>query len=142
MKIVYYALALLAGIALSVEGAIYGELGNFVGKLESSFYNFFAGTIIIGLIVLFFGRGSLGYTFRAPKWTLLGGLLGSIYLTILIISIPLVGVGLAMVSVILGQMVASMVIEHNGWLGSPKRPINRDKLMASALMLVALFLIF
>ncbi|WP_313636179.1 DMT family transporter, partial [Exiguobacterium sp.] len=94
MKIVYYALALLAGIALSVEGAIYGELGNFVGKLESSFYNFFAGTIIIGLIVLFFGRGSLGYTFRAPKWTLLGGLLGSIYLTILIISIPLVGVGL------------------------------------------------
>ncbi|WP_313350419.1 DMT family transporter, partial [Exiguobacterium sp.] len=61
---------------------------------------------------------------------------------ILIISIPLVGVGLAMISVILGQMVASMVIEHNGWLGSPKRPINRDKLMASALMLVALFLIF
>lgn len=138
MKIVYYVLALLAGIALSVEGAIYGELGNFVGKLESSFYNFFAGTIIIGLIVLFFGKGSLGYTFRAPKWTLLG----SIYLTILIISIPLVGVGLAMISVIIGQMIASMVIEHYGWLGSPKRPINRDKLTASALMLVALFFIF
>ena len=142
MKIVYYALALLAGIALSVEGAIYGELGNFVGKLESSFYNFFAGTIIIGLIVLFFGRGSLGYTFRAPKWTLLGGLLGSIYLTILIISIPLVGVGLAMISVIIGQMIASMIIEHKGWLGSPRVAINKDKLIASGLMVIALFLIF
>ena len=94
MKFIYYLFALLAGISLSIEGAIYGELGNSIGKLESSFYNFFAGTIIIGIIMLFFGKGSLGYTFKAPKWTLLGGLLGSIYLTILIISIPLVGVGL------------------------------------------------
>ncbi|MCD7036354.1 DMT family transporter [Metabacillus sp. GX 13764] len=142
MKIIIYLIPVIAGMSLSIEGAIYGELGKTIGKMESSFYNFFAGTIIIGLIWLFFGKGNLGYTLKAPKWTLLGGLLGTIYLTVLVISIPLVGVGLSMVTVIIGQMVMSMVIEHFGWLGSEPVKINKEKVTAVLLMGLALAFIF
>lgn len=142
MKLWVYIVALVAGAFLSIEGAIYGELGNSVGKLESSFYNFFVGTIIISIVLLFLGKGSLSYAFKAPKWQLTGGLLGIIYLTILIVSIPVVGVGLSMISVIIGQMVMSMIIEHKGWLGSRKSKINKEKFGAIILMLVALILIF
>lgn len=141
-KIWVYVLALLAGVSLSIEGAIYGVLGESIGKLETSFYNFAVGSVIIGVILLFFGKGKLSYSKRAPKWQLSGGILGVIYLTLLVYGIPYLGVGLTMISVIAGQMAMSMVIEHNGWLGSAKTGVTKEKMMAVALMFAALLLVF
>ncbi|WP_350019771.1 DMT family transporter [Priestia flexa] len=142
MKFWIYIVAVLAGMSLSIEGAIYGVLGQSVGKLESSFYNFAVGSVILGIIVLFLGKGSLSYSAKAPKWQLTGGVFGVIYLTILVIGVPLLGVGLTMISVIVGQMAMSMIIEHKGWLGSSKTPITKEKVMAVALMAIALLLVF
>ncbi|WP_225434169.1 DMT family transporter [Peribacillus tepidiphilus] len=141
-NILFYIIALLSGVTLSIEGTIYAELGESIGKLESSLYNFAVGSIILGIALLFLGKGSLSYTFKAPKWQLSGGLLGVIYLTILVIGIPIVGVGLAMSSVVVGQMVMSMIIEHKGWLGSPKIKVKKEKIIAVALMIVSLVLIY
>jgi bacterial/archaeal transporter family-2 protein len=141
MHYIFYLFALLAGAALSFEGGIYAELGKHIGKLETSFYNFFMGTILIGLIWLFWGKGKLSYTMQAPKWSLLGGLLGGIYLTVIVISVPFVGVGITMVSVMIGQLLMSMVVEHFGWLGSKKARVNKEKIFAIVAMLIALILI-
>lgn len=142
MKVLFYIAALLAGAALSVEGALYAILGESIGKLESSLYNFVVGTIILGIALLFWGKGTLSYTVKAPKWQLTGGLLGIIYLTVLVIGIPLIGVGLAMSSVVVGQLVMSMIIEHKGWLGSPMVKVRSEKIIAVFLMLVSIFLIY
>ncbi|SDQ05617.1 DMT family transporter [Virgibacillus salinus] len=142
MRYISYILALLAGAALSFEGALYGELGKTIGKLETSFYNFFVGSIILGLLWLFFGKGKLSYAVEAPKWTLLGGVLGVVYLTSIVISVPFVGVGITMVAVIIGQLVMSMVIEHYGWLGSKKSRINKEKILAIISMIIALVLVY
>jgi len=141
MRYLSYILALLAGAALSFEGAIYGELGKTIGQLETSFYNFFMGSIIMGLLWLFFGKGKLSYAVEAPKWSLLGGVLGVVYLTAIVISVPFVGVGITMVSVIIGQLVMSMVIEHYDWLGSKQTRINKEKVFAVISMCIALILI-
>ena len=141
MRFISYILALLAGAALSFEGAIYAELGKTIGQIETSFYNFFMGSIIMGLLWLFFGKGQISYTLEAPKWSLLGGVLGVVYLTSIVISVPYVGVGITMVAVIIGQLVMSMVIEHFGWLGSKKTRINKEKILAVISMIIALILI-
>ncbi len=141
MRYLSYLLALLAGAALSFEGAIYAELGKTIGQIETSLYNFFMGSIIMGLLWIFFGKGDLSYTLKAPKWTLLGGGLGVVYLTAIVISVPYVGVGISMVAVIIGQLVMSMVIEHFGWLGSKKTKINKEKIFAVISMIIALILI-
>ncbi|UQZ37332.1 hypothetical protein C2I18_01120 [Paenibacillus sp. PK3_47] len=141
MRYISYVLALLAGAALSFEGAIYGELGKSIGELETSFYNFLAGSIIMGLLWIFFGKGKLSHVMEAPKWTLLGGILGVVYLTSIVISVPFVGVGITMAAVIIGQMVMSMIIEHYGWLGSRKIKINKYKILALLSMVAALVLI-
>ncbi|WP_160724961.1 DMT family transporter [Bacillus sp. USDA818B3_A] len=142
MRYLSYILALLAGSALSFEGAIYGELGKTIGQLETSFYNFFMGSIIMGLLWIFFGKGKLSYAVEAPKWSLLGGVLGVVYLTAIVISVPFVGVGISMVAVIIGQLVMSMVIEHYGWLGSKQTRINKEKVFAVISMMIALILIY
>ena len=99
------------------------------------------GSIIMGLLWLFFGKGKLSYVVAAPKWTLLGGILGVVYLTSIVISVPFVGVGITMVAVIIGQLVMSMVIEHYGWLGSQKSRINKEKIFAVISMIIALVLV-
>lgn len=58
MRFISYLLALLAGAALSFEGAIYAELGKTIGQIETSFYNFFMGSIIMGLLWLFLEKES------------------------------------------------------------------------------------
>jgi bacterial/archaeal transporter family-2 protein len=141
MRYFAYILALLAGTALSFEGAIYGELGKSIGQLETSFYNFFMGSIIMGLLWVFFGKGKLSYVVEAPKWSLLGGILGVVYLTSIVVSVPFVGIGITMVAVIIGQLVMSMVIEHFGWLGSQKSRINKEKIFAVISMVIALVLV-
>ncbi|MBM7702885.1 DMT family transporter [Metabacillus iocasae] len=143
MKVVLYVLAVLAGVALSMEGAIAGVLGHTIGKLEASYYIFIMGTFVMGIAMLFVGQGNkLSYVFQAPKWRLSGGFLGIIYLTILVISIPFLGVSASMISVIIGQMMASMLIEHFGWLGSSKVKVDKYRILALASMAVALILIF
>ncbi|GGO04523.1 DMT family transporter [Saccharibacillus kuerlensis] len=141
MRYIYYLLALMAGAALSFEGAIYAELGKSVGQIETSFYNFLMGTVIMGLLLLFFGKGDLPHVLKAPKWSLLGGVLGVVYLTSIVVSVPFVGVGTTMVAVIIGQMIMSMVIEHYGWLGSERTGVNKEKVLAVLSMTVALLLI-
>ena len=96
--------------------------------MESSLYNFAVGSIILAIALLFLGKGSLSYTVRAPKWELTGGLLGVVYLTVLVFAIPVIGVGLAMGSVVVGQMIMSAIIEHYGLLGSEKKPLRIEKL--------------
>ncbi|WP_404457781.1 DMT family transporter [Oceanobacillus kapialis] len=141
MRYLAYILAVLAGTALSFESAIYGQLGETIGELETSFYNFFMGTLLMGLLWLFFGKGRLSYAMEAPKWSLLGGILGVVYLTAIVISVPFVGVGITMVTVIIGQLIMSMVIEHYGWLGIKQTKINKEKIFAVISMVIALILI-
>ncbi|TGA98973.1 DMT family transporter [Sporolactobacillus shoreae] len=141
-KAIFYLVALISGTALSLEGAIYGELGKIIGQFESSFYNFFVGSILLTLIVLFFGRGKLSHTLSMPRWYLLGGLFGVSYLTILVFGVPKVGVGISMIAVVAGQMIMSMFIEHFGWLGSVKNRITRRKVLAIVCMLGALIVIY
>ncbi|MFD1066826.1 DMT family transporter [Oceanobacillus locisalsi] len=141
MRYFAYILAVLAGTALSFESAIYGQLGESIGELETSFYNFFMGTLIMGLLWLFFGKGKLSYAKKAPTWSLLGGILGVVYLTAIVISVPFVGVGITMVTVIIGQLIMSMVIEHFGWFGIKQTRINKEKVFAVISMIFALILI-
>jgi len=137
-----YLLALLAGTALSLESAFLGEMGEVVGELESSLYAFAMGAVIMALVVLLTGKGNLGYVLQAPKWQLTGGILGAAYLTLIIVSVPHIGVGLSMVAVIVGQLAISMLIEHFGWLGSRVVRLTREKVLAVACMIAALLLIY
>lgn len=141
MKVVMYLLALIAGAALSLEGAIYGELGKNIGQLESSLYNFAIGSIILALLVLFWGKGSLSAVTKAPKWMLLGGVLGTIYLTIIVIVAPKLGIAITMIAVVAGQLISSMLIEHKGWLGSQLLRVNRYHFASIAFLSIALLML-
>ncbi|WP_411347375.1 DMT family transporter [Paenibacillus sp. WLX2291] len=140
-KLLIYAAAVIAGMSLSIEAAIGGALGEHIGELESTYYIFIIGAMATFLVTLFFGKGNLKQIFTVPRWNLTGGLLGVVYLGLLVISVTLIGVGVSVTAVIVGQIVMSIIIEHFGLLGAERIPLNKNRLAAVVLLAVSFILI-
>ena len=130
----------LAGMGLSVEAGLLGPLGAEIGHGWATLGIFGLGTVLLtfGLV---FGRANLAALFSQPRWTLLGGVLGPVYVFALTLATPHIGVGLTMVGILFGQVAASLVIDHNGWLGSRRRSIDLHRVGALVAILAALWLI-
>lgn len=142
MKFIYYFLAFIGGASLSIEGAIGGTLGENIGEIETTFYMFSVGFMTVLLISLFFGKGDLSQIVKVPKWQLLGGSLGSFYNLMLVVSVPFIGVGLAVIAALFGQLAMSSLIEHKGWFETNKIKFSKNKGIAIVLLALSLYLVY
>lgn len=131
---------LVAGMGLAVEAGLLGPLGVDIGHFSATFSIFSVGTLLL-TFALVFARPRMAELFAQPRWLLIGGVLGPIYVVVLTIATPLVGVGMTMVGVLCGQVAGSLLIDHFGWLGSVRRPVDPLRLAALGLILAALWLI-
>ena len=62
---------------------------------------------------------------QTPWWVWLGGgLLGAFAVTAALIGIPKVSAGVVIGAQVFGQLLAAIVIDHFGWLGVPRVPLN------------------
>lgn len=104
-------LAIASGMALSAQAAINGQLGAKVGVIESSLLTFAMGTVITGLLIFFFEPSYDVTLLSVPKWQLTGALFGIVYMVVMVAAVPRVGVAMASISTILGQMIMSLVID-------------------------------
>ncbi|SMO95659.1 DMT family transporter [Melghirimyces algeriensis] len=142
MKIPFYIAALIAGLSLSLEAGIGGTLGQNIGEMETTFYMMSMSAMVMVFIILFFGKGDLAQIFKVPKWNLLGGILGGFYNLILIISVPIIGVGISVIAALIGQIAMSAFIEQFGWLGSQKIKFNINRFAAIMLLAISLYLVY
>lgn len=141
MRWVYMLLALVGGMLAGTQAPINGSLGKKIGSLEGAFISFFVGLLFLTFFTLFFGKGQLVSVFHVPKWNLLGGLLGAVFVTIMIVAVPKTGAATAIFAAIAGQMIASLIIDHFGLFGVQKISINTNRLLGLLLMVLALFFI-
>ncbi|MBJ3817033.1 DMT family transporter [Shimwellia pseudoproteus] len=141
MKLIAILLVIIAGMGLSVEAGLLGPLGLHVGHYWASLALFGAEAALAWLLVLFFGPRNPAPFLSAPGWQLTGGIWGPLYVLILTIATPIIGITLLMTGVLAGQVAKSLLIDHFGWFGAPRRPLNRDKIIALVFVLVALALI-
>jgi transporter family-2 protein len=133
-------LVVAAGMGLSVEAGLLGPLGKEIGHAWAVVGIFGVGTLLLTL-GLVFGRPKLALMFSQPRWLLTGGVLGPIYVAALTVATPFIGVGLTMVGILFGQVGASLVIDHFGWLGSARREVDGYRAVALLAILAALWLI-
>nr|WP_290699087.1 DMT family transporter [Halomonas sp. UBA3074] len=131
---------LIAGMGLSVEAGLLGPLGEQVGHLSATLSIFMVGALLLSLALVFSPKRHLGTLFKQPRWLLTGGILGPIYVIVLTLATPLVGVGMTMVGILCGQVAASVAIDHFGWLGSEQRKVDGYRVGALVMILAALWL--
>lgn len=71
-----------------------------------------------------------------------GGLIGAVYVAAMVFAVPRIGVGVAVMAVIVGQLAMSMAIDHFGLFGLRRIPVDGYRLAGALLLAVALFLIY
>lgn len=140
MKLLYPLLAVLGGIVVAMQVQVNGGLGRKAGVIEASFISFLIGTIALFFTVLFFGKGDLLAIFTVPKWQLIGGLLGSIYVLVAVLVTPKIGVASTLVAVVFGQILMGAIIDHFGLFGGERIPMDLKKTAAIILLFASLYL--
>lgn len=135
-------LVVVAGAVLSVQAAINGRLGQTVGVLRSSLLTFVVGTVVTGLLIVFFEPAHAVSLLDVPKWQLGGALFGVVYMMVMVGAVPRVGTAVATVAVILGQLAMGMLIDNFGWLGNPAIELSGNRVLAMACLALALVFMY
>jgi transporter family-2 protein len=138
-------MAVLSGcLSASITGA-YAQLASIVGNpVQATTVAFFVATVALLLFCTCLGKTQLvGKAFSRdyPWWMWTGGLCGAIIVFGNAWLVPKVGVGVFTMSLLVGQLALSMLMEHYGWLGAPRKPITWLKIVGILLMLAGVALI-
>ncbi|MCK6255249.1 DMT family transporter [Fictibacillus sp. KIGAM418] len=141
-KVIVLLLALFSGMGQSMQAAVNGTLGKKIGSIEGAFVSFFTGTVMLLILMLIWGNGSLSTVWNVPKWNLIGGVLGAIYVFIVIMAVPKIGVTSAITAVIIGQLIMSVVIDHFGWFGNEPFHFTYKRMIGLVLMFAGLYFVF
>lgn len=130
----------MGGMGLAVEAGLLGPLGEGVGKLWATFSIFGVGAALTFILMLFFSPRNSPSFFTQPSWTLLGGVLGPIYVVILTIATPTIGIAMTMIGILAGQVFKSLIIDHYGLFGTNYRRIDSKRIIALLFIVAALVL--
>ena len=138
-------MAIVSGfLSASITGA-YAQLSAIVGNpVQATTVAFFVATMALLLFCTGMGKTQLvGKAFSCdyPWWMWTGGLCGAIIVLGNAWLVAHVGVGVFLMALLVGQLALSMLMEHYGWLGAPRKPITWPKTVGILLMLAGIALI-
>ncbi len=142
MTSVYILLMITAGAAVAAQVAMNAQLRLVVSSGLWATNISFAVTTATGIAALLLGMAagrapvpSAAAMTAAPWWVWLGGFGGFAYVFLALLSAHRLGAALVATAGILGQLFASVLIDHNGWLGMPVHRVTSVRI--AGLMLVA-----
>ena len=133
-------LALIGGIAVTLQGQFMGVMDQSIGTRESVFITYAGGGLVITLLILILRGGNLRAAVSVPWYTFTAGLLGLVIVGTIGFTIPRLGLTSALTLVLAGQYIASLVIEQFGWFGAPVRPFEWTRLLGVLILLLGVWL--
>lgn len=143
-NLIYMLLAVVAGIAVTVQGPINTILGkNLKNSNMATFWSFFGGTVVLAVYFLI-SRQSLptvDLIKSTPWWTYLGAITGIIYVALVIYVTPALGVGRVTVLLLIAQTLTALFLDHIGAFGFAQRPIDLNKIVGLVLMIAGVVFI-
>ncbi|MFC5409226.1 DMT family transporter [Larkinella bovis] len=144
MNFLYFLFAFLVGVATSVQSGVNSQLRQMVTHpILAALISFGSGFVVLTVISLIL---------RAPvptweavreiswwKWT--GGLLGAVYVTTVIITVPRIGAGNLLSLSVAGQLLAAVILDHYGLLGFKEHGLTLWRLMGVLLIVLGVVLV-
>lgn len=134
--------ALVFGVVLPLTIKMNEVLGRSIGAVQASASVHLSGAVFLALCVLpFLGRDWVAGVGRAPWWSFLGGVLGSMLVVLANRAVGSVGVaGFTAVSVAI-QLIISAAMDHYGLLGSELRLMSPQRAVGIALLALGAVLV-
>ena len=133
----YVLFALAAGAMIPFQAGVNAQLSTWVGSpMRAALVSFAVGTVALLLVTLAFARGWPGAARMtdAPPWVWVGGLLGAFYVFGSIVTAPRLGAVTFVAVVLAGQSLASVLVDHFGWVGFEEHPLTPGRIVGIALL--------
>jgi transporter family-2 protein len=129
-------LALLAGLAGSVQAAVMGRFGQRIGTFEAlAFASAVQATLTALLLVAVRGSaGGYAAATRQPAWMWIGGLMGAFIVLTVTFSTPRLGTAATIGLLIAGQLAMGVVIDRFGLFGFEQIGISWPRALGIALL--------
>ena len=137
------ALTAAAGGLIALQAPINSTLGRSVGTFQAAFLSFAIGTVALTIIAALAkgGLAQIGEA-RGLAWHyLIGGLLGAVYVTTVLVTVRSLGAGGVTAATIAGQLSLSVAVDHFGWLGVDRSPVTALKVSGIVLLAAGVFLL-
>ena len=127
----------VAGVLVGFQHPLNGLLSESSGELLAGLTNFVVGTALLAVVVFATGRAArLPAVRQAPRWQLLGGLIGVITVLAALTAVSIVGAAGLTAALVTGQLIGSIAIDRVGAFGLAVRAITYRRAFG-ALLLIA-----
>lgn len=133
-------IGLIGGLAVGTQAPIAGAMAQRVGGASSSFIVHFVGMLASAALLVARGGEQIGQ-WRELPWYMFGcGLLGLVLYLSLSETVPKLGAATAVTLVIVGQLTASILIDHFGAFGIPVRSLDFNRVVAALLLFAGAYM--
>jgi len=143
-KYILVLAALVIGGFLSIQGSINAHLSSFLKHpLQASLTNFLVGTVILILlnVILKTSMPSFAEMKAVPWYLFLGGVIGAMFVTSVVLLIPRIGVTTMLAASIAGQLIVAAVIDHFGFFNVAVHPISLSRVAGIIMLILGILLI-
>ncbi len=140
----FIAFGFFAGVMLPFQFGINAQLATWLGSpVRASLVSFTVGTLALLVVTLVFVRGlpSADRVTGAPWWVWVGGLLGAFYVLGSVVTAPRLGAAMLVAVILAGQSVASLLVDHFGWVGFDENPVTPGRLAGIGLVAAGVVLV-
>lgn len=144
MKLLYYFLPLIAGIAITIQSGINSQLRMAIQHpLMAALISFLSGSLVLILLVAFSKEPLPALqTYTGIGWyKWMGGILGAFVVTVTLLSVSRIGAANMFVLIIAGQLITAVIMDHFGLLGLAQSPITAQKALGVILLAAGVYLV-
>jgi transporter family-2 protein len=142
--LLFLALAFITGALIPIQAATNTAFSKAVGNpFSTGIMVFIIGLVSMVVFLLLTGKGfpSSKQLSAAPAYGYLGGLIVAIYVVMITILVPRIGVGTAIALIVTGQIFCAVVIDHFGLFGVHMRQVDLQRLFGMALMVGGIYFV-
>lgn len=126
-------MGLVGGMCLAIQGGVNSQLNDvwLQSPILAAGLSFTIGTIALSTVVLLL-RITIPIKIKGigtKWWHWIGGFLGAYLVSAITFLAPIVGAGMLVGLILMGQLGTAVVLDHFGLIGFEKKPINTRKIL-------------
>lgn len=136
MSALAIVLALLAGLAGSVQAAVMGRFGSRIGIFEALAFSSAVQAALTAVVLVGLRQSASGYSAatRQPPWLWLGGVMGGFIVLTVTFATPRIGTTATIGLLIAGQFAMSLLIDRFGLFGFAQIGISWPRALGVVLL--------
>ncbi|MBF4485732.1 DMT family transporter [Flavobacterium sp. CSZ] len=142
--IIYFVLALITGALIPIQAATNSTFSKSIGNPLITGLMVFAVGLVGMLVFVVISRTAFPTTQQlvsAPIYGYLGGIIVALYVVMITILAPRIGIGAAIGLIVTGQIICAVVIDHFGLFQVSIRPTSITRATGLLLMILGVYLV-